>query len=262
MGKTGLVSATLFQTKLAPYSIYVVGAQIPTARLPEASFWDTSRSLLLPARRSATNRHDYAIFGGKDHKTGQKPTTRSDGSQSLADAAQADHSRGQGRSPLVRAGDRNQRRPALHRRNRRAAVRRHRLCRQRHDLRHAGRHDGLRRGARPRKSLAATCSSVNRKKLRGGTWDYLKENLDYPYYLVRDRLTGCGGPLAERREARRRQGAQAGRPAGRLLSRRRRQAHRPSPPSARTWAAWCAGTTRSKPGTAPATARGFSPRAK
>ena len=32
--------------------------------------------------------------------------------------------------------------------------------------------------------------SVNRKKLRGGTWNFLTENLDYPYYLVRDWLKG------------------------------------------------------------------------
>jgi Rieske Fe-S protein len=28
----------------------------------------------------------------------------------------------------------------------------------------------------------------HRKKLRGGTWNYSKENRDYPYYLVRDWL--------------------------------------------------------------------------
>ena len=33
--------------------------------------------------------------------------------------------------------------------------------------------------------------AVNRKKFHGGTWRYLKENLDYPYYLLRDRLAGA-----------------------------------------------------------------------
>jgi Rieske Fe-S protein len=32
-----------------------------------------------------------------------------------------------------------------------------------------------------------------RKKLRGGMWTYLKENKDYPYYLLRDRLAGAEG---------------------------------------------------------------------
>ena len=33
----------------------------------------------------------------------------------------------------------------------------------------------------------------DRTKLGGGMWDYLKENLDYPYYLVRDRFAGAEG---------------------------------------------------------------------
>ena len=43
------------------------------------------------------------------------------------------------RPPLVGPGHRDQRRLAVHRRNGRAAVRGHRLLRQRHDVRHAGR---------------------------------------------------------------------------------------------------------------------------
>ena len=33
---------------------------------------------------------------------------------------------------------------------------------------------------------------VDRKKI-GSTWDYIKENADYPYYLVRDRFAGAEG---------------------------------------------------------------------
>ena len=32
-----------------------------------------------------------------------------------------------------------------------------------------------------------------RTKIAGGLWDYIKENKDYPYYLVRDRFAGKGG---------------------------------------------------------------------
>ena len=32
-----------------------------------------------------------------------------------------------------------------------------------------------------------------RKKIRGGAWDYITENKDYPYYLVRDRFAGAEG---------------------------------------------------------------------
>jgi Rieske Fe-S protein len=29
--------------------------------------------------------------------------------------------------------------------------------------------------------------------VRGGAWDYVKENKDYPYYLIRDRFAGSQG---------------------------------------------------------------------
>jgi Rieske Fe-S protein len=29
-----------------------------------------------------------------------------------------------------------------------------------------------------------------RTKVRGGAWDYVKENIDYPYYMIRDRFAG------------------------------------------------------------------------
>ncbi len=35
--------------------------------------------------------------------------------------------------------------------------------------------------------------SVSRKKLRGGIWNFLSENIDYPYYYVRDRISASAG---------------------------------------------------------------------
>jgi Rieske Fe-S protein len=32
-----------------------------------------------------------------------------------------------------------------------------------------------------------------RTKVLAGAWDYVKENADYPYYLIKDRLTGPDG---------------------------------------------------------------------
>src|SRR5439155_1575776 len=32
---------------------------------------------------------------------------------------------------------------------------------------------------------------TDRKKIRGGLWDYVRENKDYPYYLIRDRFAGA-----------------------------------------------------------------------
>ena len=34
---------------------------------------------------------------------------------------------------------------------------------------------------------------AGRTKIKGGAWDYVRENKDYPYYLVRDRFAGAAG---------------------------------------------------------------------
>jgi hypothetical protein len=31
---------------------------------------------------------------------------------------------------------------------------------------------------------------VGRTKVKGGAWDYIKENVDYPYYLIRNWIAG------------------------------------------------------------------------
>jgi hypothetical protein len=74
VGNTGLASATLFQTKLALYTSYVVGARVEKGRVPDALFWDTAdpyHYLRLEPHRN----HDLVIFGGEDHKTGQVSDT-------------------------------------------------------------------------------------------------------------------------------------------------------------------------------------------
>jgi len=30
--------------------------------------------------------------------------------------------------------------------------------------------------------------AVDRKKIKGATWNYLRENKDYPYYMIKDRI--------------------------------------------------------------------------
>ena len=73
-GKTGLASATLLQSKLAPYSSYAIGGWVKRGTVPEALFWDTGDpyDYLRVDRR---HDHDYVIFGGEDHKTGQVEDT-------------------------------------------------------------------------------------------------------------------------------------------------------------------------------------------
>lgn len=69
-GTAGALRSVLFQTKLAPYSTYVIGGEVPKGTIPDALFWDTQdpyNYLRIESGRDI----DYAIFGGGDHKTGQ-----------------------------------------------------------------------------------------------------------------------------------------------------------------------------------------------
>jgi glycine/D-amino acid oxidase-like deaminating enzyme/nitrite reductase/ring-hydroxylating ferredoxin subunit len=69
-GKTNIASATLFQTKLFLYTSYVIGAKLPRASAESASYWDTGDPYDY-LRVDDRARDQYAIFGGEDHKTGQ-----------------------------------------------------------------------------------------------------------------------------------------------------------------------------------------------
>ena len=75
-GWPGKLSKDLLQTKLAAYNTYAIGAKLPAGRMPEALYWDTNDPYyyLWIERMEG---HDYAIWGGEDHKTGQEPDTES-----------------------------------------------------------------------------------------------------------------------------------------------------------------------------------------
>jgi glycine/D-amino acid oxidase-like deaminating enzyme/nitrite reductase/ring-hydroxylating ferredoxin subunit len=71
-GKTGTLSAALFQTKLAAYSSYAIKALV--RRQDEALFWDTNDPYLyLRVDDHATE--TSVVLGGEDHKTGTKADT-------------------------------------------------------------------------------------------------------------------------------------------------------------------------------------------
>src|SRR5205823_2154832 len=66
VGNTNIASATLFQTKLALYTSYVVAGRVAKDRIRDALYWDTAdpyHYLRLEPHRD----HDIAIFGGEDH---------------------------------------------------------------------------------------------------------------------------------------------------------------------------------------------------
>jgi glycine/D-amino acid oxidase-like deaminating enzyme/nitrite reductase/ring-hydroxylating ferredoxin subunit len=76
VGSTSLVSATLFQTKLYPYSTYVLGARVGDDAPAAGLYSDTTEPYFY--LRIHEDRHGrYAIFGGEDHKTGQEADTES-----------------------------------------------------------------------------------------------------------------------------------------------------------------------------------------
>jgi glycine/D-amino acid oxidase-like deaminating enzyme len=70
VGLSAMTSATLFQTKLALFSSYVVAGRVASGAVPDALFWDAET----PYHYLRVDRHpdhDVVIFGGEDHKTGQ-----------------------------------------------------------------------------------------------------------------------------------------------------------------------------------------------
>lgn len=72
-GATNVVSATLLQTKLYPYSTYVVGARIGNSIEPGLYFDTSDPYWYFRVHDDAEGR--YVIFGGADHKTGQETAT-------------------------------------------------------------------------------------------------------------------------------------------------------------------------------------------
>ncbi len=73
-GFEGTLSTSLLQTKLSAYNTYAMGARMPKGLVPEALYWDTSDPYYY-LRIEQFEDHDYAIFGGEDHKTGTEPHT-------------------------------------------------------------------------------------------------------------------------------------------------------------------------------------------
>lgn len=185
MGIAGLVSAALFQTKLYPYSTYAIGAAIPRRRLPEMSLWDTSDPYYYLRVDRGTG-DDYVIFGGADHKTGQAGDTNGpfdDLTRTLKELlpdAQID------RRWSGQVIETNDGLPFIGETAERQFV----------ATGFAGNgmtlgtlagmmaRDAIFKYENPWQKLFA----VDRKKIRGGTWDYIKENIDYPYYYLKDRL--------------------------------------------------------------------------
>jgi len=179
------MSAALFQTKLAPYSTYAIGAKIPSGAVPEASYWDTADPYNY-LRIECQEGHDYAIYGGGDHKTGQveeSQTRYADLEQRLKwliPQAEVDH---WWSGQVIETNDGL---PFIGEMTAKQFI----------STGYAG--NGMTFGTlggmmaadyvQGRTNPWSQLFDPHRKKVRGGTWDYLKENKDYPFYMVKDRL--------------------------------------------------------------------------
>jgi Rieske Fe-S protein len=185
MGKTGLLSATVLQSKLALYSTYALGGRLKPGEVPHALYWDTADPYhYLRVHRDGES--DYAIFGGGDHKTGQNTDTH-ECWEKLAQTAKRimpsfepiDRWSGQ----VVETNDGL---PYIGETAERQFV----------ATGFVG--NGMTLGtfgammARDlvlgRKNPWRVLFDPHRTSVRSGAWDYVKENKDYAYYLVRDRL--------------------------------------------------------------------------
>jgi glycine/D-amino acid oxidase-like deaminating enzyme/nitrite reductase/ring-hydroxylating ferredoxin subunit len=187
MGKTNMASAIALQTKLYLYTSYVLGGRLPKGAVPEALYWDTAA----PYHYLRIDPHrdfDYAVFGGQDHKTGQATDT---------DKCYAELEKAAKR--LLPAFD------VTHRWSGQVVETNDGLpfigetsSKQFAATGYAG--NGMTFGtlagmmahdcAIGRRNPWSDLFDPGRAKLRGGTWHYIKENLDYPYYMARDRIAG------------------------------------------------------------------------
>jgi len=190
MGKSNLFKSTLFQSKLSLYTSYVLGAKIPHGVVPEALFWDTTDPYYY-LRNDAHTKGDYLIFGGEDAKTGQEKDAN-EVFQKLQEQLKK-------LLPAARVADRwlgqvvetNDGLPFIGESADKQFVATG-FCGNGFTLgtlsafmardRYLG-----------RKNPWFDLFAVDRRKFYGGTWRYIKENLDYPYYLLRDRFGPAQG---------------------------------------------------------------------
>jgi glycine/D-amino acid oxidase-like deaminating enzyme/nitrite reductase/ring-hydroxylating ferredoxin subunit len=185
VGFSSMTSATLFQTKLSLYSSYVIGAKVPRGSLPVALFWDTVDPYYY-LRVDRLDDFDYAVFGGEDYKTGQRADTEHRYSRleeklkKVVPMAEVDH---HWSGQVIETNDGL---PYIGQNADRQFI----------ATGYGG--NGItfstisammaRDWVIGRKNPWSELFNVDRKMLKHGAWDYLRENADYPYYMIKDRL--------------------------------------------------------------------------
>jgi glycine/D-amino acid oxidase-like deaminating enzyme/nitrite reductase/ring-hydroxylating ferredoxin subunit len=187
VGLAGPTGATLFQTKLALYTSYVIAGRLPRGVVADALWWDTSDPYYY-LRVEPHRDFDVVIFGGEDHKTGQQDDTAAcyrrleERLRAIIPRVELTH-RWSGHVIETPDGLPYIGQSAEH---------------QYSATGYAG--NGLTFGTLAgimisdailgRSNPWAELFDPSRKALTRGLWDYLKENVDYPYYMIRDRFAG------------------------------------------------------------------------
>ena len=185
VGFANIVASTLFQTKLSLDTSYALGARVPSNTIPEAVFWDTREPydyLRIDRRRE----FDYIVYGGEDHKTGQKKKPQKayvrlwQRLKKIIPKANVTH-RWSGQVISTPDGL-----PYIGENAEQQFI----------ATGYCG--NGITFGtvaammARDwtagQKNPWTALFAVDRKKIKGATWNYLRENKDYPYYMIKDRF--------------------------------------------------------------------------
>jgi glycine/D-amino acid oxidase-like deaminating enzyme/nitrite reductase/ring-hydroxylating ferredoxin subunit len=191
VGLASITGATLLQTKLFLYTSYALGARVPSGTVPEALFWDT-RDPYDYLRVDRHPRFDYVVYGGEDHKTGQKNRTQKafvrlwQRLKKIIPEARVDH-RWSGQIISTPDGL-----PYIGENADRQFI----------ATGYCG--NGITFGtiaammardwATGRRNPWTDLFAVDRKKIKGAVWNYIRENKDFPYYFIKDRI---GRPEAE-----------------------------------------------------------------
>jgi glycine/D-amino acid oxidase-like deaminating enzyme/nitrite reductase/ring-hydroxylating ferredoxin subunit len=190
VGAAGLVGATILQTTLFLYSSYVVAGRVEPGTVPDALFWDTAdpyHYLRLDPRRG----FDCVILGGEDHKTGQETDTDAcfdrleKTLKRLVPSVDLTHGwSGQvieTKDGLPYIGE--------------VAPRQFAATGFSGNGMTFGTLAGMMAAdaATGQQNPWSALFDVNRTRIATGLWNYLKENKDYPYYLIRDQFAGAEG---------------------------------------------------------------------
>jgi glycine/D-amino acid oxidase-like deaminating enzyme/nitrite reductase/ring-hydroxylating ferredoxin subunit len=197
VGKSSWLSSAFLQSRLAAYSSYVVSGRLPAGAAPDLSLWDTADPYNY-LRVDSLEDGVRVVLGGKDHKTGQETNTDEHYRQleemllQLFPTARLEH-RWSGQ--VIKPHDGL---PFIGESSERQFI----ACGYNGNGITFGTIAGLmaRDAMLNRENPWQELFSLDRKRVRGAVWEYFKENLDYPYYLLADRLTartdGSAGEIA------------------------------------------------------------------